>query len=261
MKLLLATAALAVMGCNGAETTADTSMSGAYKMLSQSIKGGKTDTTVTSIQQLKIFNGDFMMYASISPADSVSSFGIGTVSSSKDTVTEKVMFNASDSNRSENPGSFTLVITKTAKGYKQVIPEMVMDGEKYALTEEYETAGTASASPLDGAWKMTGGYTIKGKDSAAMNITQYKMYGGGYFIFGHTYADSVNKKHTGIGFGKFVMTGTNKSKESIIASTYHQVRGKDFDIEIEMNGTDEYKQTITEADGTKLVEIYQRLKK
>lgn len=61
MKLLLATAVLAVLGCNGAETTADTSMSGAYKMLSQSIKGGKTDTTVTSLQQLKIFNGDFMV--------------------------------------------------------------------------------------------------------------------------------------------------------------------------------------------------------
>lgn len=57
------------------------------------------------------------------------------------------------------------------------------------------------------------------------------------------------------------MTGSNKSKESVLASTYHQIRGKDFDIDIEMNGTDEYKQTITEADGTKLVEIYQRMKK
>jgi hypothetical protein len=255
MKLLLATAALAVMGCNGAETTAETSMSGAYKMLSQSVKGGKTDTTVTSLQQLKIFNGDFMMYANVNPADSVSSFGVGTFSSSKDTVTEKVLFNASDSNRSADPANFTLVISKT------VIPEMVMQGEKYALTEEYETAGTAAASPLDGAWKMTGGYTIKGKDSAAMNITQYKMYGSGYFIFGHSYTDSASIKHTGVGFGKFVMTGANKSKESVIASTYYQARGKDFDIDIEMNGTDEYKQTITEADGTKEVEIYQRMKK
>ena len=34
-----------------------------------------------------------------------------------------------------------------------------------------------------------------------------------------------------------------------------------FDIDIEMTGADNYKQTITNADGTKSVEYYERVKK
>jgi hypothetical protein len=50
-------------------------------------------------------------------------------------------------------------------------------------------------------------------------------------------------------------------KESVTASNYSQIRGKKFDIDIEMNGTDEFKQTITGDNGQKDVEVYQRVKK
>jgi hypothetical protein len=47
----------------------------------------------------------------------------------------------------------------------------------------------------------------------------------------------------------------------MIASTYSQVRGHDFDIDIELSGNDKFKQTIDMRDGSKSVELYERLKK
>lgn len=265
MKLFFAAAAmLALTGCNNADKTETTNagMPGAYKMLSQSLKSSKLDTTSTSLQQLKLYSDDHMMYANFNPADSVSSFGVGTYTAVKDTVTENVIYNASDSTKADAPGSFKLAIEKTDKGYKQVISDMQMQsGDKMKLTEAYETVGTAATSALDGVWKITKAYTVNGKDTSKNNAVQYKMYAGGYFIFGHTYSDSAKKTHTGMGYGTFAMTGSNKSKETVLVSTYYQIRGQVVDLDIEMNGADAYTQTITGKDGSKGVEVYERLKK
>ena len=142
-----------------------------------------------------------------------------------------------------------------------MIPEINMQGQKFSLTENYETVGVATTSPLDGAWKLTKSYGLIGKDSFPDTKTQFKIYSSGYFIFGQTYADSSKKIHTGMGYGKFVMTGTNKSKEPVLVSSFYQVRGQDVDIDIEMKGTDEYMQTFNSVDGYKSVEFYQRMKK
>lgn len=237
-------------------------MPGVYKMLSQSLKSSKLDTSITSLQQLKIYTADHMIYANFNPADSISSFGVATYTADKDTVTENVIYNASDSSKSDTPGSFKLAIEKTEKGYKQIIADMQMQGgEKMTLTEAYESVGTKATSALDGVWKITKAYNINGKDTSLNNAVQYKMYAGGYFIFGHTYSDSAKKTHTGMGYGTFTMTGSNKSKEMVVVSTYYQIRGQAVDLDIEMNGADAYTQTITGKDGSKSVEIYQRLKK
>ena len=259
MKQVLAIFLLAALSCNNAPDKEALNMPGAYSMVSQSIKGGTTDTTVTSLKQLKMFTADFMMYANVEPADSVSGFGVGLYSVNMDTITENIIFNASDSSSSDSAASFHLTITKTDKGYTQVIPEI--GTEKYKLTEVYETVGTAVTTPIDGLWKAVKGYDIKGTDTVKNEPTQYKMYHAGHFMFGHTWADSTKKLHTGIGFGTFVMEGNTKIKEHVEASTYAQIRGQNVDLEIEMTGTDEYKQTITGADGSKSVEFYQRVKK
>ena len=261
MKLLFIVAVLALAGCNSADKTENAHMPGAYKMLSQSVKNSKIDTSSSSMQQLKIYTDDYMMYANFNPADSISGFGIGTYTSNKDTVTENVMYSANDTSKNENGGSFKLLIEKTANGYKQVIPDIEFAGEPTKLTEEYSAEKSTTKSPLDGAWKEVKAYWIKGTDSTITTNTQFKIYHDGYFIFGHTYSDSANVSHTGMGYGSFAMTGNNKSKETVMASTYYQIRGKDVDVEIEMVGNDEYKQTIINEDGTKGVEIYQRLKK
>ena len=49
-------------------------------------------------------------------------------------------------------------------------------------------------------------------------------------------------------------------KENVMASNYGVIRGKSFDIAIEMTGADAYKQTIIE-NGEIGVEFYERLKK
>lgn len=261
MKSILAIGLLALVSCNNADKKEAMSMPGAYTMLSQSTNDGKKDSTWGTVKQLKMYTADHMMYANVSPADSVASFGIGTYTAAGDSVVENVFFNASDTSSNDKPASFTVMIEKTAKGYKQVIPNMQWGDKKLSLKEEYETSGTTVTSALDGAWKETKNYWIKGKDTTVNKGTQYKAYYSGYFMFGNTYTDSTGKLHTGMGFGTFAMNGANKVKENVTASNFYQIRGKSFDIDIEMTGTDEFKQTITETDGSKGVEIYQRLKK
>ena len=261
MKLIYASALLFFISCNSSGDKESIKIQGAYKMLSSNVKTDKTDSTYTDVHQLKIYTGSYMMYANINSPDSLSGFGIGTYSMENDTIKERVIFNAYDSTKSTTTSTFTLIIGKTAKGYKQVIPGMPgQDNKPMKLTEEYESVGTAGTSPLDGAWKQTSAFTVMGKDTSNAINNQYKTYYAGHVIWGHNYTDSLNKPHTGIGFGKFVMKGSDKITESLEASTYYQVRGKDIDIDIKMKGTDEFKQTITNSDGSKSVEIYQRLK-
>ena len=236
-------------------------MSGVYKMISISVKSDKSDTTFLNLNQFKIFTGDYMMYAHIDEPDSVSGFGVGSYTFNKDTVTENVVYNANDSVSNDNPGSFKLAIKKTRKGYNQLIAGMQdNNGGKYDYTEIYESLGTGVTSPVDGAWKLVKSYWIKGKDTTNNVLTQYKAYFSGYCIWGNTSKDSLNKLHTAVAFGKFTMSGDNKLKESMTASTYYTVRGHDFDIDLELMGKDGFKQTINNPDGSKSVEVYERLK-
>ncbi|MBL7740568.1 MAG: hypothetical protein JNK14_15220 [Chitinophagaceae bacterium] len=261
MRIIVVLALIVLAACNSADKTENVSMTGSYKMLSQSVKSEQTDTTYTTLQQLKIFTPDHMMYANVDPADSASAFGVGTYSSMIDTITEHVIFSASDTSKNETSRNYKLTIDKTKKGYKQIIPDIEFNGQTFTLTEEYDNAGSDVTSPLDGVWKLTAAWYINGKDTSAQKMIQYKAYYAGHVIWGHSYTDSLNKNHTGVGFGKFTMTGNDKVKESMMVSTYNQIRGKDFDIAVEMKGTDEFTQTITEPDGSKAVETYQRLKK
>ncbi|MBI1341860.1 MAG: hypothetical protein GC171_02880 [Terrimonas sp.] len=260
MKLLFGSALLLLVACNNAEDKATNTMPGAYKMISNSAKNDKMDTTVLDGVQMKIYTEDYMMYANVNPADSVSAFGIGSYSVDKDTVTENVIFNAWDS-AVGNPGTFKLIIEKTDKGYKQVINNMTMNnGDAFQMTEDYQSVGTDSKSALDGAWKMTKRMIISGTDTTDVSSTQYKTFYAGHVIWGHTWTDSLNKTHTGMGFGTFTLND-NKLKESMTASTYAAVKGHDFDIDITMNGADGFTQTMANNDGTKSIEVYERMKK
>ena len=102
---------------------------------------------------------------------------------------------------------------------------------------------------------------MRGQDTTRGERTQYKAFYAGYFMYGHSFKDSANKEFTGIGFGTFEMDGDNKIKEVDLNSTYSIAVGQSFAMDIELNGPDNYKQTIESADGSKSVEYYQRLKK
>lgn len=232
---------------------------GTYSMLTQSIKGDITDTAFTNIEQLKIFTNNYMMYANVRQKDSISSFGIGTYTFNNDTLIENVIYTSSDTASNEEPRSYILVIEKTQSGFKQYIHNFMSGTEKVTLTESYSANEKAPTTPLDGTWKLINKYQINGSDTTELIETQYKVYFQGHCIWGTTYRDAKNIKHTGIGFGKFVMEGTNKVKESMRASTFSGVRAHDFEIDIEMDGKDKFTQVITNADGTKGMEIYERM--
>lgn len=259
MKLILPLVLLTLLGCNTKKEPM--SMPGAYNMISQSIFDGSKDTTYTTLKEFKIYTEGYMMYVNFNPKDSVSRFGIGSYTADSGKVVENVIYGASDTSSSTNPNSYNLMIEKTSKGYKQVIPSIVSGGITYRLTEDYESVGTSAKSPLDGAWKQTRSYIIKGNDTIPNSVTQYKAYFAGYFMFGHHFADSAGRQHTGIGYGTFEMTAPLKVKEHVTTSAYYQARDKTFNLDIEMIGTDAYKQTITNDDGSKSVEEYERLKK
>lgn len=260
MKSITSFALLFLISCTGAENKEKSGMAGVYKMLFQNMHNENTDTTLLDLQQLKIFTEHYMMYANFNPKDSVSSFGIGTYTMSNDTIYEEVFYRANDTTINNNLGRFTLAIEKTAKGYKQVVPNIQSAGQYFTLTEEYHSTGSNKKSSLDGAWRQVKFYSITGHDTITNTPTQYKIFYKGYVIWGHVTTDSLFKNHAAIGYGSFEMPSENKIKESMMVSTYYQIRSHDFDIDIEMNGPDEYKQTIHNADGSRSVEIYKRMK-
>ena len=257
-KVLFALMIIIIFGYGLPSPEGSQMMPGAYKMLSQLVN----DTVVTGTNQLKIYTENYMMYGDLNSRDSVSSFGIGSYSESDAKVIENVIFRGSGNNTTTNEQPVELDIKKTTKGYIQVIPELGQDpGQKIKLTEEYEKVGTTVKSPLDGAWKETLSYGVRGKDTAKNQLTQYKIYYGGNFLWGHTYTDSAKKTQTAVGFGTFKMNGSNKMAETVATCTYSSIVGKTFDIDFTMNGNDQFQLTGTFSPGTKSVEVYQRLKK
>lgn len=256
MKPVLAFCFLLLLSCSNKKE--DVSMEGAYNMILQKASTGTSDS-IYKRNQLKIYTEDHMMFANINPPDSISGFGIATYSTKGDTVTENIIFGAYDTSRNANPRTFNLGIEKSDVGFTQTIPTIQMETGSVTLVEIYDQVGTAdNTSPLDGAWKQTAAYHIVHDDTTTGSLTQYKTFGSGHFIWGHTYSDSVS--HTAVGFGKFVLND-NKLKETVQASTYHDVRGRDVNIEVEFDGKDKYKQTTINPDGSKGVELYERLKK
>lgn len=200
-----------------------------------------------------------MMYAHFT-SDSVSSFGIATYSIGPEGVKENMIYSAADSTDNTTNPHFNLQIESTPTGYKQVIAGMEVQGKTYSLTEEYELVGTAKTTPIDGAWKSIRRYTVNGKDTAVAEGTQFKIYYASHVVWGGTHIDSAKRQSTAIGFGTFDITG-DKVKEKNEVSSFASIRGILLDLEIEFKNPDGFKQTITDTDGLKYIEEYQRLKK
>jgi hypothetical protein len=262
MKNLISTCLVFVaISCNTTSVKKAPKMPGAYFMNSQTLNDGVKDTKYTDLKQLKIYTDSFVMYTQVNPTDSISAFGVGSYTADTGTVTENIIFSGRDTSFNDSPQSFKLNITITPDGYEQVIPEIISDSKKYKLTEVYQKVSTTAKTPLDGIWKEINSYTVSGKDTVKNIRTQYKAFYAGYFMFGRSFKDSVSKNNIGIGFGTFVMNGDNKIKETDLNSTYAIIAGQSFDVDIEMNGKDNYNQTISYPDGSKSIEFYERLEK
>jgi hypothetical protein len=235
-------------------------MPGTYLMTGQTINDGKTETKYTDVKQLKIYTGKYVMYSQVVAVDSASSFGVGSYVSDTSGVTENIIYTSSDSSFDNSARSYKLLITKTADGYNQVIPDILIDSSKSKLTESYQKVGIEQTTSLNGVWKQTKSFDIKGNDTIWYNRTEYKAFNKGYFMFGLTAKDSSGKISTGIGFGTFIMISDNQMKETDLNSTYAIIAGQSFMIDVQLKGNDNYQQTITNSDSSRTVEFYERLK-
>ncbi|CAN5369838.1 hypothetical protein BH20BAC1_BH20BAC1_20020 [soil metagenome] len=249
---------VALLSCNSSNDVPD--MPGTYLMNSQILKNDSTETKYTSLKQLKIYTDSFFMYTNVNPGDSVSAFGVGSYTPGNVMITENVIYSSADSTVG-TPKSYDLTINKVHEGYTQVIPEIVVQGKPAKLTEDYREVGKELDTPLDGVWKEVRSYDIVGNDTIPKNRVQYKAYNDGYFMFGHFLPDSSRRGRTGIGFGTYEMINDSQIKETDLNSTYAIIAGNSFMVDIAMDGSDRYVQTIIDSTGTKSVEHYERLKK
>ncbi len=257
MKILAAL--ILVMLVVSCEPKEEINMTGAYSMTSQVINDGAKDSIIDR-KQLKIYTDKYMVYASPNVADSFANFGIGTYTVKDGKLTEYRFYTAEDG---EKKDTFVLAIDKNTDGYRQIIEDIPMaDGKRYKLTEDYENASTDLKSPLDGAWKQVRNVYITQKGDSSVNESplEYKAFQAGYFIWGITVRDSLNKRTSVFGYGPFKMQGDKKMIETIVNSTFSSNLGKSYEVDIEFTGKDSYRQTITFANGDKSIEVYERLK-
>jgi len=237
-----------------------TGLSGAYLMLSQSLEGSSGDTTFTERKQLKIYSDHYMMYARLSPEDSVSAFGMGTFSIKNGKLTEHIIYSATDTVENTNSFSGTVNISKRLKGYEQIIPEIMSEKGKVRLTEDYQLLSSGVQSPLDGTWKLVAAYTINNKDTIRNNAVKYKTYYKGNFSAGSFITKSPGEKNTVAEYGTFRMNGKSKLKENIAYSTISTRNGQSYDLDIFMKGNDALTIKATYTTGIEEVEKYTRMK-
>jgi hypothetical protein len=121
MKPLIAITLLILIACNS-DKKETLIKPGAYKMISQALKSHTLDTTYLELQQLKIYTGEYMMFANFFARDSISGFGVGSYSAEKDTVTEHVIFSASDSVKDDTPRVYKLYIENKDTGIDRLYP-------------------------------------------------------------------------------------------------------------------------------------------
>jgi len=245
-----------IVACQQEKSDKPLTMAGAYTMTRQVLNDGTKDSLLDR-GQLKIFTDKYVMYASPNITDSFANFGIGKYHVTDGRIVEEIFYTTSPDKRD----SSVLMIENNANGFKQEIEHLPIGDKDYKLTEEYQNVGSAISSPLDGAWKQVRNVYIPNKGDSSVNTTpiEYKTYQSGYFIWAITTKDSSQHNVSVFGYGTFDFDGKNKSKETMMNSTFISTKGKAYDVAVDMNGRNAYRQTITFANGDRSIEYYERL--
>jgi len=227
-------------------------------MIKQNFKGNSVDTTSAENNQLKIYIDSVMMYVLVNHAQDVSAFAIGKFSIDSGKVFEHILYNATENLQSTNLFSDTVTITKTDTGYIQTTSKTASEGE-IKITETYKSVGANTSSLLDGIWKQVTSYALRGRDTIRHTDLEYKAFYAGNFSYGDYYTDSLQKR-TGISYGTFSIDSNHQLTETITASTWTELSGKTFVLDITINGKDSFTQTAINATGDKEISVYERVK-
>lgn len=234
---------------------------GTYFMTSQTVEQEGKKMTFNQLKQLKVYTDSQFMYTQLNPADSVSSFGVGSFTVMGDSLVEHAVYSSRGSVVDSQPAAYHLFINMTSDGYDQVIGAIKINGVPSALTESYNRSPKTITSPLDGIWKEVKGYGVSAKnDTSVYKRIQYKAFWNGYFMFGHTVQGDSGKVSTGMGFGNFEMVSNKQFRETDLNSSYPIIAGNTFTIELDMPDKDHFSQTIRNNDGSYSVEFYEKLK-
>ena len=189
------------------------------------------------------------------------SFGVGNYKpDSGNRVIEKEFYS---SYRLDTSRAFKVDITKTDTGFTQKIPAIAtIKGVKYDLMEQYSKSPSGDTTKLDGLWKMSKSYLVTGKDTVKKEVTQYKIFQGGQFLFAGRYLvdKSANKFKNNFGYGSFSLKGDDLVEENTIASDASALKRK-FNIKVAFSGDSEYTQVISDAkNNQQSIETYVRIK-
>jgi hypothetical protein len=250
--------ALGIYSC-GNESKSE-SQAGVYSMEKQVGSDGKTETVNQSSDggfQIKIYTDQNYFYVAMTK-DSSASFGLGTYTLKGSKIEEKNIYNAASL---DTAGTFNLDIAKSEKGYSQVIPEIMIQGKKWKLTEEYTSLPTTGTSELDGVWKQSKSLVVSGKDTTDNTYNEYKVYSGGHFMWATRYqADTTKKEYKNVvGHGTFGLKD-GALTEQLDKSSLAGAVGK-YDIKIAFNGKDEYTQETADTKNNSVgFKTYQRVK-
>ncbi len=219
-------------------------MNGAYSMVAQNFKGKVVDTTSVENRQLKIYMGSVMMYVLVNPSQDASAFAVGTFATEPGKLIENIMYNATENLQSTDVLSDTVSITKNDSGYIQTMSKMMSEGE-IKITETYRSTGIDATSLLDGIWKQVSSYAVHGNDTIIHKDIEYKAFYAGNFAYGDYYTDSLQQKSTGISYGTFSIDSSHHLTEMITVSTWPELIGKTFVLDIMTSGNDFFTQTAT----------------
>ncbi|MCO6498329.1 MAG: hypothetical protein J5I50_11785 [Chitinophagaceae bacterium] len=263
MKQVLS-AAVIMMLVYGCSRSLDLSeqMPGTYFLTLQTVE--QPDGRVTNyndLKQLKIYTDHQFMYTQINPADSTSSFGVGSYTTDGDTLVEHVIYTSRGEAYDDQPIDHSLFIKITGVGYEQIINSIMIKGIPSKLVEHYDMSPPKPETPLDGVWKEVKGFGVSAdNDTTVYKRTQYKAFWNGYFMFGHTNYLEDSVISTGMGFGNFEMISDTQFQETDLNSSYPIIAGNTFTIDLKMPDKDHFTQVIKNADGSYSVEMYERLK-
>jgi hypothetical protein len=234
-------------------------MTGVYKLEKQWISGGGDDS-VYKKTQIKIYTDHQFIYAGMTP-DSAVGFGVGNYK--PDTGSRLIENEFYSSYRLDTSRAFNVDISLTDKGYNQKIPAIAtLKGVKYDLMEDYSKMPSGDTTKLDGLWKMSKSIMVKGKDTVKKEVTQYKIFQGGHFLFAGRYLvdKTTNKFKNNFGYGSSSLNGSDLVEDNTIASDASALKHK-FNIKIAFSGDNEYTQVISDAkNNQQSIETYVRIK-
>jgi hypothetical protein len=259
MKRILVFAALLSCMLAGCKKNKGLSMTGVYKLEKQWISGGGNDS-VYQKTQIKIYTAHQFIYAGMT-ADSAVSFGVGNYK--PDTGNRIVENEFYSSYRLDTSRVFKVDIKSMDTGFTQKIADIAtLKGVKYDLMETYGKETPGDTTKLDGLWKMSKSYLVSGKDTTKKEVTQYKIFQGGHFLFAGRYLvdKTSNKFKNNFGYGSFSLSGGDLVEENTLSSDASALTHK-FNIKISFTSDNEYTQVISDAKSNQQsIETYSRVK-